>query len=872
MKKGAHNVLSEPSLFCRRNERKRSLRKGAKNMTRVKKQRILARWSVQLSLILLVCQGVSPLAVADALAETDVKSVVSETTEPKGLPIDDAHFGETLKWWLDRYSDENKDGFLSEKENQNMTSINIDAYMGSEQEYEVDLRGFEYLPNISSIILGRSDGFGGIPVIKNMDTTSLNLKGLKFYYPKFINSTIDLANSTEGKEFKLDSPYANLTSVNLPAEAPNLKYLNVNGVPLKTLDVSGYPNLETLYARYGTEFNKLDVSNNPKLKILMISSPNLTDLNVSNLTELSELHLQDSPIESLDVLNNKKIKSLLILNTQISSLDVSSLNQLTLLWVMDNHLATLDLPNQPNLNDLGLNNNISAPNFNGVPNESIEGMIQQDPQTHVWQVNFNQWIPVDLFSRVSMKEYTQEDWSYDAKTGIATYLKSEKPGFIDYKYETNSVKVDNWSKNTAMYVRATLTQGFTIQAQAEQGGTITPMGDRPYVEGSTPTYTVTPGKGYRIEQVFVDGKEVALTENGTYTFDPLEKDHQIKASFQLLPVVTATTTKGGTITPTGALPYTEGSIPTYTVVPDEGYAIEQVLVDGKEVALTESNTYTFAPIEKDHQIEASFRLLPVITSTATTGGTVTPLGPTSYAFGDKAMYTVEPAEGYRIKMVKVDGKKVQLVESSYTFRDVQTSHELAVTFEEKPKVGGIISPTQLTRSLSEIETYLAKNPTETLSSYVLKEVKAKGYYTFEGETKQYDVPVVLTSLSRSEQALEAGTYQGILSLDSAVWSGKPVTQPIEFIVTEKTEPVEPLEPVQPLDPSVPGESDKPVYPEDPTHSLDQSPPPESGEPKQPKRFPQTGEQISHVGGIGLLLLVLTGSFLVYWREKNVLKK
>lgn len=68
--------------------------------------------------------------------------------------------------------------------------------------------------------------------------------------------------------------------------------------------------------------------------------------------------------------------------------------------------------------------------------------------------------------------------------------------------------------------------------------------------------------------------------------------------------ITATAGDGGSISPSGSASVREGSDKTYTVTPNTGYVISDVLVDGKSAGIVE--TYTFEDVRKEHTIAATF--------------------------------------------------------------------------------------------------------------------------------------------------------------------------------------------------------------------------------------------------------------------------
>ena len=68
--------------------------------------------------------------------------------------------------------------------------------------------------------------------------------------------------------------------------------------------------------------------------------------------------------------------------------------------------------------------------------------------------------------------------------------------------------------------------------------------------------------------------------------------------------IKATAGAGGSISPSGNVSVREGRAQTFTITPDEGYEIADVLVDGSSVGAVES--YTFSDVKANHTISASF--------------------------------------------------------------------------------------------------------------------------------------------------------------------------------------------------------------------------------------------------------------------------
>ena len=72
--------------------------------------------------------------------------------------------------------------------------------------------------------------------------------------------------------------------------------------------------------------------------------------------------------------------------------------------------------------------------------------------------------------------------------------------------------------------------------------------------------------------------------------------------------ITASSDSGGSITPSGSISVTQGNEQVFTVTPEEGYRLLEVVVDGNSVG--KIDTYTFSSIQGSHTIHVSFELIP----------------------------------------------------------------------------------------------------------------------------------------------------------------------------------------------------------------------------------------------------------------------
>jgi alpha-tubulin suppressor-like RCC1 family protein len=131
----------------------------------------------------------------------------------------------------------------------------------------------------------------------------------------------------------------------------------------------------------------------------------------------------------------------------------------------------------------------------------------------------------------------------------------------------------------------------------------------------------------------------------------------------------------GSITGPGMVMY--GDTPTYTFLPDTGYHVADVTLNGVSVGAVTSYAFT-AGITANTAIAAVFAIDTfAVTMTGDLNGTVT--GPATVNYGGSASYTITPATGYHVADVLVDGVSVGAV-TSYSFSNVTADHTISASF------------------------------------------------------------------------------------------------------------------------------------------------------------------------------------------------
>ncbi|MDL2231061.1 T9SS type A sorting domain-containing protein, partial [Bacteroidales bacterium OttesenSCG-928-L19] len=222
---------------------------------------------------------------------------------------------------------------------------------------------------------------------------------------------------------------------------------------------------------------------------------------------------------------------------------------------------------------------------------------------------------------------------------------------------------------------------YTITVVQGENGTISP-GTSSVYWGESMSFTITPGLGYLIENVIVDGVNMGAISN--YTFTDVREPHTITASFEIRTfTVTAIQPENGTITPAGVTTVNYNENATYTITPNVGYEIISITVNGIAVAGSFDDegvaTYTISGITENKEITAT--LIPrtyTITVENTENGTITP-GTSVVEHGEAISFTITPAPRYEIARLIIDGNDTT-PEPTYTFTNVTANHTIRAEF------------------------------------------------------------------------------------------------------------------------------------------------------------------------------------------------
>jgi len=237
----------------------------------------------------------------------------------------------------------------------------------------------------------------------------------------------------------------------------------------------------------------------------------------------------------------------------------------------------------------------------------------------------------------------------------------------------------NVNDNHTIEVTFETNPSYTISASAGTGGYIDPTGLTLVYEGANQTFTIVADPGYNITDVVVDSVSQGTLSN--YTFTNVSDDHVITATFTAIPsyIINATAGTGGSIDPLGNVTVYDGDDQTFTITPDPGYHIHDVLMNGFTVGVVPE--YTFYGVSNNHTIEAIFGsgTQHTISASAGVGGSINPSGDIIVLDSLNQTFTVTVDSGYGILDLVVDGiSQGALLE--YTFVNVLVDHDIVALF------------------------------------------------------------------------------------------------------------------------------------------------------------------------------------------------
>ena len=240
----------------------------------------------------------------------------------------------------------------------------------------------------------------------------------------------------------------------------------------------------------------------------------------------------------------------------------------------------------------------------------------------------------------------------------------------------NDLLLKNLNENVLVIVNFMLGD-FHIQASSDENGSITPEGWISAYLNDNQSFEIEPNPGYDIDKVQINGAYIDPVSH--FTFWNIADNNRIHVTFRPKMVIMAASGGNGAIVPSGTIKVESGSFKSFEMIPDNGYRVSDVLVDGS--SLGSIDKYTFFNIQSGHTIEVIF-VRDIFTIEATSGpyGSIVPEGNIAISPGDFQFFEFNPDHGFRVASLEIDGESIAAV-NQYFFENVIENHTINVQFE-----------------------------------------------------------------------------------------------------------------------------------------------------------------------------------------------
>ncbi|MCX8480783.1 MAG: fibronectin type III domain-containing protein, partial [Sediminibacterium sp.] len=193
---------------------------------------------------------------------------------------------------------------------------------------------------------------------------------------------------------------------------------------------------------------------------------------------------------------------------------------------------------------------------------------------------------------------------------------------------------------------------FTINTSVNNGSIST----GPIIVKIRNNYRVTykPNIGYVLDSIIVNNIYIGKDSVNGYTFTNVQGDSTIKLVFKVetFTIISSAGT-GGTISPADTLVVNYGAKPSYTILPNTGFIIDTLFVNGVKVDSILS--YTFDSVKSNQTISVKFKVQTfTIISSAGTGGGISPADTLVVNYGEKPIFSITPNIGFVIDTLFVN--------------------------------------------------------------------------------------------------------------------------------------------------------------------------------------------------------------------------
>jgi len=214
----------------------------------------------------------------------------------------------------------------------------------------------------------------------------------------------------------------------------------------------------------------------------------------------------------------------------------------------------------------------------------------------------------------------------------------------------------------------------------------------------------------------------------SYTFVGVSGIHSIDAYYGIITnIISASVSTGGTISHLGTNIVNYGDTLAFTILPDSGYHLTHVFIDGVDSGIIYS--HVFKNVTDVHTIHADFAINTyTITATANGGGTLTPVGVIPANWGDTKAFTIPSDSTHKYLRLIVDGDTLQTLPLSYSFSNIRANH--SITAEFRPIITIYVSTTGADTGSGTIDNPLRSISEAMNRTYAEQVIFLNGIFVF----------------------------------------------------------------------------------------------------------------------------------------------
>ncbi len=159
----------------------------------------------------------------------------------------------------------------------------------------------------------------------------------------------------------------NLGTVDLSGLKTNLQELNISNSGIKTLDLAGLTNLTWLECQANSFTTTPNFNECINLQNLRCEDSGITTIDVSALKNLEELHCYNNALTELNISNLPKLRMVNAFNNKLTSVNTDGCDAIYMLSIYNNELTSLEVNSPSVVNVYAANNKLSTVSVQDCP-------------------------------------------------------------------------------------------------------------------------------------------------------------------------------------------------------------------------------------------------------------------------------------------------------------------------------------------------------------------------------------------------------------------------------------------------------------------------------------------------------------------------